>query len=92
MILTQNSAKAVDLTTEMTEQAKENFGISEFVDETKKYTGEFLEGENISNMLSSAIAGKVDNSTFLKRILKVHKILRIPHLKFPLFLILLKQK
>ena len=71
MILTQNSAKAVDLTTEMTEQAKENFGISEFVDETKKYTGEFLEGENISNMLSSAIAGKVDNSTFLKRILNI---------------------
>lgn len=62
---------ASDLTTDMINKQKENFGISEFIDETNKYTGEFFEDINVSEMLTSAISGKMDNSTILKKILNI---------------------
>lgn len=53
------------------EEQKESFGISDFLKETKKYGGEFLEDTDISEMLNSAIAGNIDNNQIYKKILKI---------------------
>lgn len=58
-------------TDEIIEEQKECFGISEFLKETKKYGGEFLEDINISEMLNSAITGNIDNSRIYKKVLKI---------------------
>ena len=52
------------------EQQKE-FGIQDFVKNSKQYTGDFFENIDIEEMLNSAIQGKVDNSSILKRILSL---------------------
>ena len=62
---------AKDLTTEIIKSQEENFGISEFVDEANKYKGELFEDSNISDMINSSISGKIDNNTFLKKILNI---------------------
>ena len=69
--LTATKVKATDITNEVMTTTTENFGISDFVKETKKYSGEFFEETNISDMLNSAISGKVDNRTIFKRTLKI---------------------
>jgi stage III sporulation protein AE len=53
------------------EEQKESFGISDFLKETKKYGGEFLENTDISEMLNSAILGKIDNNPIYKKIFKI---------------------
>lgn len=58
-------------TSSIIEEQKENFGISDFIKEAEKYSGDFFEDADISNMINSAITGDIDNSTFLKKILKL---------------------
>ena len=55
----------------MIQQEKETFGISSFIDETKKYTNDFFEDMNISDVINSAITGKIDNNKILKKLLKI---------------------
>ena len=62
---------ATDLTGEIIKTQEENFGISEFVNEANKYKGEIIDDINISEMLNSSISGKIDNSTFLKKIINI---------------------
>ena len=62
---------AADLTTDIINETQKSFGISDFVGEADKYAGDFFEDTNISNILTSAISGKVDNSTILKKILNI---------------------
>ena len=62
---------ATDMTTEMIKEEQENFGISEFLDETQKYTKDFLDDIKISDLLNSAITGKIDNNSILKKIIKI---------------------
>ena len=62
---------AESLTSKMIQQEKETFGISSFIDETKKYTNDFFEDMNISDVLNSAITGEIDNNKILKKILKI---------------------
>lgn len=63
--------QAENLTTEMINEQKENFGINDFVNEIEKYSGNFFEDISISDMISSAISGEIDNSTILKKILNI---------------------
>ena len=70
-ILATSKTYATDLTTQMIKEEQKNFGISDFIDETDKYTTDFFKDINITEMLNSAITGKVDNSTILKRILNI---------------------
>ena len=68
----QATQKNTEISTdEIIEEQKESFGISEFLKETKKYGGEFLEDINISEMLNSAITGNIDNSRIYKKVLKI---------------------
>ena len=50
---------------------RQELGINEFIKNAKEYTGEFFEGIDISDLLNSAIEGKVDNSTIFKRVLNL---------------------
>lgn len=62
---------ATDMTTEMIKEEQENFGISGFLDETQKYTKDFFDDIKISDLLNSAITGKIDNNSILKKIIKI---------------------
>lgn len=53
------------------ESQQESFGINSFIENSKKYTGEFFEDIDISEILNSAIKGEVDNSTIYKKILSL---------------------
>lgn len=53
------------------ESQQETFGINSFVENSKKYTGEFFEDIDINKILSSAINGEIDNSTIYKKILNL---------------------
>lgn len=50
---------------------KEIFGINSFIENSKQYTGEFFADADISEILNSAISGKVDNSKIYKKILNI---------------------
>lgn len=67
-----NKVFAVDTSTnEILEEQKQNFGISDFLKETQKYGGEFLEDVDVSEMLSGALTGKVDNNKIYKKVLNI---------------------
>ena len=51
----------------ITEQ-QEEFKIEDFIDESKKYSGDFFEGIDIGELLNGAIKGEIDNSSILNRI------------------------
>ena len=50
---------------------KESFGISSFIENSKKYSGEFFNDIDITEILNSAIKGEVDNSNIYKKILNL---------------------
>ena len=57
---------------ENTIQSQQNtFGINSFLENSKKYTGDFFDDIDISDILSSAIKGEIDNSTIYKKILSI---------------------
>lgn len=58
-------------TEEILNEQKESFGISEFIKETKKYKGEFLEDIDVSEILEEAIKGKIDNSKIYKKVINI---------------------
>lgn len=53
------------------ESQQESFGINSFIENSKKYTGEFFEDVDISEILNSAIKGEIDNSTIYKKVLSL---------------------
>ena len=71
IILLTTKTKAVEITENTIEEQKESFGVSEFLEETEKYSDTFFEDMDISEMLNSAISGEIDNTTIIKKILNV---------------------
>lgn len=72
LIGTSNQVIAAEINTqEILEEQKQNFGISDFIKETKQYGGEFLEDIDISEMLNEALVGKVDNSKIYKKVINI---------------------
>ena len=67
VIFPVSKVNAENITTQMIQQEKETFGISSFIDETQKYTNDFFEDMNISEVLNSAITGKIDNNRIQPR-------------------------
>ena len=63
--------RAENLTQQMIKKEQDTFGISDFVKETDKYTNDFFDDINVTDVLNSAINGKVDNSNILKKILNL---------------------
>lgn len=68
IIFIPKTVKAEDNTIET---QKETFGINSFIENSKQYTGEFFADADISEILNSAISGKVDNSKIYKKILSI---------------------
>jgi len=67
-----NKVMAMDINTEeILEDQKQSFGIGNFLKEAQKYSGEFLEDVDISEMLSDAIKGKVNNTTIYKKVINI---------------------
>lgn len=54
---------------ETIQEQQEEFGIQDFLKNSKQYTGEFFEDMDMGEILSDAIKGEVDNATIGKRIL-----------------------
>lgn len=68
IIFIPKTVKAEDNTIET---QKETFGINSFIENSKQYTGQFFADADISEILNSAISGKVDNSKIYKKILNL---------------------
>jgi len=67
-----NQVFAIDENTnQILEEQKETFGISEFIKETEKYSGDFLEDIEVSEILTDALTGKVDNNKIYKKVLNI---------------------
>ena len=62
---------AESITTQMIQDEKETFGINDFLNETEKYTDDFFDDMNMSDVLNSAITGKIDNNKILKKLLNI---------------------
>ena len=58
-------------TDDVMEGQKESFGISSFIKEAEKYSSDFFENTDISDILNNALAGKVDNSTIFHKVLNL---------------------
>ena len=53
-------------------EQQEEFKIEDFVKGSEEYIeGEFFEGFDLDNILDNAIKGKIDNNTFLKKVLNL---------------------
>lgn len=55
----------------MMKEQQNEFKIQDFINNSKKYTGDFFENVDIGEILNEAIEGKVDNSTLAKRIMNL---------------------
>lgn len=71
IIVKVNISYCSDVDENTIESQQESFGINSFIENSKKYTGEFFEDIDISEILNSAIKGEVDNSTIYKKILSL---------------------
>mgnify|MGYP004534314081 FL=1 len=58
-------------TDEKIEEQKETVGISDFIKESQKYKGDFLEDIDISELMNNAIQGNVDNNILIKKVIKL---------------------
>lgn len=56
---------------EMMKNTQNDFNISSFLKETKKYTGEFLEDEDLTEIFNQSVKGSVDNTKLYKKILNI---------------------
>ena len=56
---------------EIMNSTKEKFNISQFIKESERYTGDFLEDVNLTEMLSEAVQGNIDNKTLYKKVIKI---------------------
>ena len=70
-VFIQTSTYAINVTEETIKEQQETFGISDFVKETEKYTDDFFDDINISDMIDNAITGEIDNSTLLNKIINL---------------------
>ena len=50
---------------------KEEFNIKGFIDEAEKYTGDFFEDMDLTDMFNQAIQGKIDNQKLYKKIINL---------------------
>lgn len=70
--LISNISYAEDVDTkEVMDSQKESFGISDFLKESEKYSGEFFDDIDMSQMLTNAISGNINNNTIFRKILGI---------------------
>lgn len=52
-------------------EQQQEFGIQDFVNNSKQYAGEFFEDIDIGEVLNDAVKGEVDNSNIFKKVLNI---------------------
>lgn len=53
------------------EEQQSSFGIRDFLKETENYAPDFIKELDIQSIFNSALTGKIDNNSILKKILKI---------------------
>lgn len=71
IIITLSNTTYANQTENTISEQQEEFGIQNFINNAKEYTGEFFEGIDINEVFKDAVEGNIDNSSFLKRILNL---------------------
>lgn len=66
-IVTSNTY-SIATNSEAIDKQKESLGISSFINESKKYTQNIYSDLNMNEIFKSAVSGKIDNSTIIKKI------------------------
>ena len=61
----------IDIDTNTIDEQKELFGITDFVKEAEKYSGDFFEDIDVTETLSQAITGKINNNKIYKTTLNI---------------------
>ena len=61
----------ISATEQLMESTKEKLGVSTFISESEKFSQEVFEDIDFSEVLNSAITGKIDNSTLAKKLLNI---------------------
>lgn len=69
IVLFTTKVQAIESTTDIIDEQASNFGLNDFIKETEKYSGDFFEDINISDMINSAISGNVNNNTIFKKVI-----------------------
>lgn len=67
----QTSEKNEINTDMILEEQQSSFGIRDFLKEAEKYSPDFVKDLDISSIFNSALTGKIDNTTILKKILNL---------------------
>lgn len=57
---------SADNKTEIIDSQKQNLKISDFINESQKYTKESMPGIDLNNLLSTAISGNIDNVKLMR--------------------------
>lgn len=72
MLIPKNTYAESNLNTqEILDGQKSDFKIGNFIEEAKKYAPDFIKEMDINNVFESAIKGKIDNLSLLKKILNL---------------------
>ncbi len=71
IILLNTNVYAIEVDSNVIEEQQESFGINDFLKEAEKYSSDVFDDTSISDMLNSAIAGNIDNSTIIKKIMNI---------------------
>lgn len=61
----------ISATEQIMKSTKEMLGVSTFISESEKFSQEVFEDIDFSEVLNSAITGKIDNSTLAKKLLNI---------------------
>lgn len=61
----------ISATEQIMESTKEMLGVSTFISESEKFSQKVFEDIDFSEVLNSAITGKIDNSTLAKKLLNI---------------------
>lgn len=60
-----------EISSGLIEEQANTFGVNDFLKETRKYSGEFFNDINISELFNSAIKGNIDNKSLIKKVLSL---------------------
>ena len=68
LLIIASSTHSIATNSEIIDKQKDNLGISTFRNESKKYTQNIYSDLNMNEIFKSAISGKIENKTIIKKI------------------------
>lgn len=67
-----NATNEAQVTNEdIIESQMKDLSLGDFITKSKEFSGEFMEDIDVGDLLTSAVAGKIENETFFKKILNM---------------------